>query len=236
MANFLNTMGANIKGAGTDVIRVRGVSRLHGAEYSIIPDQIEAGTFMAMAVATRGNILIKNVIPKHLEAISSKLVEMGARVIEYDDSVRVMADGALRPTQVKTLPYPGFPTDMQAQIATVLCLAEGTSVVTESIFENRFRYVNELARMGAKVRVEGNSAIITGVRQFTGATLTASDLRAGAALVIAALAAEGVSVVDDIRYVKRGYEDFDEKVRRLGGQMEVVDSERSLQKFKLRAV
>ncbi len=236
VANFLNTMGANIKGAGTDVIRVRGVARLHGAEYSIIPDQIEAGTFMAMAVATRGNILIKNVIPKHLEAISSKLVEMGARVIEYDDSVRVMADGKLRPTQVKTLPYPGFPTDMQAQIATVLCLAEGTSVVTESIFENRFRYVNELARMGARVRVEGNSAIITGVEKFTGATLAASDLRAGAALVIAALSAEGVSVVDDIRYIKRGYEDFDEKVRRLGGQMEIIDSERSLQKFKLRAV
>ena len=236
VANFLNTMGANIKGAGTDVIRVRGVARLHGAEYSIIPDQIEAGTFMAMAVATRGNILIRNVIPKHLEAISSKLVEMGARVIEYDDSVRVMADGKLRPTQVKTLPYPGFPTDMQAQIATVLCLAEGTSVVTESIFENRFRYVNELARMGARVRVEGNSAIITGVEKFTGATLAASDLRAGAALVIAALSAEGVSVVDDIRYIKRGYEDFDEKVRRLGGQMEIIDSERSLQKFKLRAV
>ena len=236
VANFLNTMGANIKGAGTDVIRVRGVARLHGAEYSIIPDQIEAGTFMAMAVATRGNILIKNVIPKHLEAISSKLVEMGARVIEYDDAVRVMADGKLRPTQVKTLPYPGFPTDMQAQIAAVLCLAEGTSIVTESIFENRFRYVNDLVRMGAKVRVEGNSAIITGVPSFNGANLTASDLRAGAALVIAALAADGVSVVDDIRYVKRGYEDFDNKVRQLGGQMEIVDSERSLQKFKLRAV
>ena len=236
VANFLNTMGANIKGAGTDVIRVRGVARLHGAEYSIIPDQIEAGTFMAMAVATRGNILIRNVIPKHLEAISSKLVEMGARVIEYDDAVRVMADGKLRPTQVKTLPYPGFPTDMQAQIAAVLCLAEGTSIVTESIFENRFRYVNDLVRMGAKVRVEGNSAIITGVPSFNGANLTASDLRAGAALVIAALAADGVSVVDDIRYVKRGYEDFDNKVRQLGGQMEIVDSERSLQKFKLRAV
>ncbi len=218
------------------MIRVRGVSRLHGAEYSIIPDQIEAGTFMAMAVATRGNVLIKNVIPKHLEAISSKIIEMGARVIEYDDSVRVMADGALRPTQVKTLPYPGFPTDMQAQIAAALCLASGTSVVTESIFENRFRYVSELTRMGAKIRVEGNSAIITGVPKYTGANMTASDLRAGAALVIAALAAEGVSLIDDIRYVKRGYEDFDTKVRSLGGEMEIVDSERSLQKFKLRAV
>ena len=191
---------------------------------------------MTMAVATRGNILIRNVIPKHLEAISSKLIEMGAKVMEYDDAVRVMADGKLRPTQVKTLPYPGFPTDMQAQIAAALCLAEGTSVVTESIFENRFRYVNDLIRMGAKVRVEGNSAIITGVKQFTGANLVATDLRAGAALVIAALAAEGVSVVDDIRYVKRGYEDFDLKVRALGGDMELIDSERALQKFKLRAV
>ena len=236
VANFLNTMGANIKGAGTDVIRVRGVSRLHGAEYSIIPDQIEAGTFMVMAAATQGNVLVKNVIPKHMEAISSKLIEMGARVIEYDDSIRVMADGKLRPTQVKTLPYPGFPTDMQAQIAAVLCLAEGTSVVTESIFENRFRYVNELTRMGAKIRVEGNTAIITGVPQFTGANMSASDLRAGAALVIAALAAEGVSVIDDIKYVKRGYEDFDTKIRALGGDMEIVESERSLQKFKLKAV
>ena len=229
-------MGANIKGAGTDVIRVRGVSRLHGAEYSIIPDQIEAGTFMAMAVATRGNILIRNVIPKHLEAISSKLVDMGARVIEYDDSVRVMADGVLRSTQVKTLPYPGFPTDMQAQIAAALCLSDGISVVTESIFENRFRYVAELVRMGAKIRVEGNTAIITGVQGFTGANLVASDLRAGAALVIAALAADGVSVIDDIKYVKRGYEDFDDKIRRLGGQIEIVDSERDLQKFRLQVV
>ncbi|MBR6172005.1 MAG: UDP-N-acetylglucosamine 1-carboxyvinyltransferase [Eubacterium sp.] len=236
VANFLNTMGANIKGAGTDVIRVRGVSRLHGAEYSIIPDQIEAGTFMAMAVATRGNVLIRNVIPKHLEAISSKLVDMGARVIEYDDSVRVMADGALRSTQVKTLPYPGFPTDMQAQIATALCLSDGISIVTESIFENRFRYVAELIRMGAKIRVEGNTAIITGVPGFTGANLTASDLRAGAALVIAALAAEGVSFIDDIQYVKRGYEDFDTKIRALGGEIEIVDSERSRQKFKLKVV
>ena len=171
VANFLNTMGANIKGAGTDVIRVRGVEKLHGAEYSIIPDQIEAGTFMAMAVATRGNVLIKNVIPKHLEAISSKLVEMGAHVIEYDDSVRVMADGALKATQIKTLPYPGFPTDMQAQMAATLALSSGTSIVTESIFENRFRYVAELARMGAKIRVEGNSAIISGIKNYSGADL-----------------------------------------------------------------
>ncbi len=236
VANFLNTMGANIKGAGTDVIRVRGVSRLHGAEYSIIPDQIEAGTFMAMAVATRGNVLIKNVIPKHLEAISSKLVDMGAKVIEYDEAVRVMADGPLKSTNVKTLPYPGFPTDMQSQMATALCLSDGISVVHESIFENRFRYVAELARMGAKIRVEGNTAIITGVPRFTGANLTASDLRAGAALVIAALAADGISVIDDIKYVKRGYEDFDDKIRRLGGRIEIVDSERELQKFKFQIV
>ena len=234
VANFLNTMGANIKGAGTDVIRIRGVQKLHGAEYSIIPDQIEAGTFMAMAVATRGNILIKNVIPKHLEAISSKLLEMGATVIEYDDSVRVMADGKLRPTQIKTLPYPGFPTDMQAQMAAALALASGTSIVTESIFENRFRYVSELCRMGAKIRVEGNSAFITGIERYNGARLVASDLRAGAALVIAALAADGFSTIEDIQYIKRGYEEFASKVRELGGEMEIVDSDQEIQKFKLR--
>ena len=234
VANFLNTMGANIKGAGTDVIRVRGVTKLHGAEYSIIPDQIEAGTFMAMAVATRGNVLIKNVIPKHLEAISSKLIEMGANVIEYDDSVRVMADGTLKPTQIKTLPYPGFPTDMQAQMAATLAIANGTSVVTESIFENRFRYVHELRKMGANIQVEGNAAIIHGVERYMGAGLVASDLRAGAALVIAALAAEGCSTIDDIKYVKRGYEDFDEKIRSLGGMIEIVDSDRDVQRFKLK--
>lgn len=234
VANFLNTMGANIKGAGTDVIRVRGVARLHGAEYSIIPDQIEAGTFMAMTVATRGNVLIKNVIPKHLEAISSKLIEMGATVIEYDDSVRVMADGPLKPTQIKTLPYPGFPTDMQAQMAATLAISNGTSVVTESIFENRFRYVHELRKMGANIQVEGNAAIIHGVEKYMGANLVASDLRAGAALVIAALAAEGYSTIDDIKYVKRGYEDFDDKIRALGGSIEIVDSERDIQKFKLK--
>ena len=189
---------------------------------------------MTMAVATRGNVLIKNVIPKHLEAISSKLIEMGANVIEYDDSVRVMADGALKATQIKTLPYPGFPTDMQAQMATVLGIATGTSLVTESIFENRFRYVSELIRMGAHIRVENNTAIITGTEKYTGARITASDLRAGAALVIAALAADGYSTIDEIQYIKRGYEDFDEKVRALGGRMEIVDSDRDVQKFKLR--
>ena len=189
---------------------------------------------MAMAVATRGNVLIKNVIPKHLEAISSKLIEMGANVIEYDDSVRVMADGELKATQIKTLPYPGFPTDMQAQMATVLGIATGTSLVTESIFENRFRYVSELARMGAKIRVENNTAIISGVSKYTGARITTSDLRAGAALVIAALAAEGYSTIGEIQYIKRGYEDFDAKVRMLGGHMQIIDSDRDMQKFKLR--
>ena len=233
VANFLNTMGANIKGAGTDVIRVRGVEKLHGAEYSIIPDQIEAGTFMAMTVATRGNVLIKNVIPKHLEAISSKLVEMGAHVIEYDDSVRVMADGVLKSTQIKTLPYPGFPTDMKAQMAAILGLADGTSIVTESIFENRFRYVAELVRMGAKIRVEGNSAIITGIKKYNGASLRASDLRAGAALVIAALAANGVSNIENIQYIKRGYEEFADKVSALGGMMKVAENEQEVTKKKL---
>lgn len=234
VANFLNSMGANIKGAGTDVIRIRGVQKLKGTEYSIIPDQIEAGTFMTMAVATKGNILIKNVIPKHLEAITSKLNEIGAHVIEYDDAVRVMADGRLKPTQVKTLPYPGFPTDMQPQMVTTLALSQGTSVITESIFENRFRYVAELARMGAKIKVEGNSAVITGMEGYKGADLVAPDLRAGAALVIAALAAEGFSTVEDIKYILRGYENFDEKIRALGGEIQVVDSEKELMKFKLR--
>ena len=234
VANFLNSMGANIKGAGTDVIRIRGVQKLRGTEYSIIPDQIEAGTFMTMAAATKGNVLIKNVIPKHLEAISSKLNEIGARVIEYDDAVRVMADGRFKATQIKTLPYPGFPTDMQPQMAVTLALSQGTSVITESIFENRFKYVSELSRMGARIKVEGNSAVITGVDGYTGANLVAPDLRAGAALVIAALAAEGFSTIDDIKYILRGYEDFDGKIRGLGGQIEVVDDERDVQKFKLR--
>ena len=187
-----------------------------------------------MAVATRGNVLIKNVIPKHLEAISSKLMEMGATVIEYDDSVRVMADGTLKPTQIKTLPYPGFPTDMQAQMAATLALSRGTSIVTESIFENRFRYVQELCKMGADIRVEGNTAIIHGVDKYLGANLVAPDLRAGAALVIAALAADGFSLIDDIKFIKRGYENFDEKIRNLGGVIEIIDSERDYQKYKLK--
>ena len=225
---------ANIKGAGTDVIRIRGVKELHGTTYSIIPDQIEAGTFMVAAAATKGNVLIKNVIPKHLEAITSKLNEIGAHVIEYDDSVRVMSDKRLKSTNIKTLPYPGFPTDMQPQMAVTLALSNGTSIVTESIFENRFKYVAELTRMGAHIRVEGNTAIIDGVESFTGANVAAPDLRAGAALVIAALVADDFSVVSDIKYIQRGYEKFDEKLQCLGAKIEKVDTEKDIQKFKLK--
>ena len=234
VANFLNSMGANIKGAGTDVIRIRGVKELHGTTYSIIPDQIEAGTFMVAAAATKGNVLIKNVIPKHLEAITSKLNEIGAHVIEYDDSVRVMSDKRLKSTNIKTLPYPGFPTDLQPQMAVTLALSNGTSIVTESIFENRFKYVAELTRMGAHIRVEGNTAIIDGVESFTGANVAAPDLRAGAALVIAALVADDFSVVSDIKYIQRGYEKFDEKLQCLGAKIEKVDTEKDIQKFKLK--
>jgi len=234
VANFLNSMGANIKGAGTDVIRVRGVEKLHGTEYPIIPDQIEAGTFMFAAAITKGDITVKNVIPKHLESISAKLLEIGCEIEESDDAVRVVAAKPLSHTHVKTLPYPGFPTDMQPQIAVTLALSNGTSIVTESIFENRFKYVDELTRMGANIKVEGNTAIIDGVSRYTGAGITAPDLRAGAALVLAGLAAEGYTTVDDIRYIERGYEDFDAKLRSLGAMIEKVDSARELQKFKLR--
>lgn len=234
VANFLNAMGANIKGAGTDVIRIKGVSRLHGCTYSIIPDQIEAGTFMFAAAATRGDVIVKDVIPKHLESISAKLVEMGCTVVEGDDCVRVIGSDVLKCTNVKTLPYPGFPTDMQPQISVVLALAEGSSIVTESIFENRFKYVDEIGRMGANVKVEGNTAYIEGVKRFTGARVSAPDLRAGAALVIAALAADGISQIEDIEYIQRGYEDFEGKIRGLGGIIEKLDSDREIQKFKLK--
>ena len=234
VANFLNSMGANIKGAGTDVIRVRGVERLYGTEYAIIPDQIEAGTFMFAAAVTKGDVTVKNVIPKHLESISAKLLEIGCEVEESDDAVRVVAAKPLTHTHVKTLPYPGFPTDMQPQITVALALSSGTSIVTESIFENRFKYVDELTRMGANIKVEGNTAIIDGVTRYTGASITAPDLRAGAALVLAGLVAEGYTTVDDIRYIERGYEDFEIKLRSLGAQIEKVDSARELQKFKLR--
>lgn len=234
LANFLNSMGASIKGAGTDVIRIKGVAKLHGTEYAIIPDQIEAGTFMFAAAVTKGDVTVKNVIPKHLESISAKLLEIGCEVKESDDEVRVVASKSLTHTHVKTLPYPGFPTDMQPQIAVALALASGTSIVTESIFENRFKYVDELTKMGANIKVEGNTAIIDGVNRYTGAGITAPDLRAGAALVLAALAAEGFSTVDDIHFIERGYEDFPEKLQSLGGIIEKVDSEQALQKFKLK--
>ena len=233
VANMLNSMGANIKGAGTDVIRISGVRKLHGTEYSIIPDQIEAGTYMAAAAITKGDITVRNVIPKHLEAISSKLMEMGCEVSEFDDAVRVVAKHRMQPTKVKTLPYPGFPTDMQPQIAVALALADGTSIVTESIFENRFKYMDELARMGANVKVEGNIAVIDGVKRFTGAEVAAPDLRAGAALVMAGLAAEGCSVVEDVEYIMRGYEDFEGKLRELGAEINLASTDKDVQKYKL---
>lgn len=236
VANFLNSMGANVKGAGTDVIRIRGVKHLHGTEYSIIPDQIEAGTFMCAAAITRGDVMVQNVIPKHLEAISAKLIELGCEVTEFDEAVRVVGRPRHRHTDIKTLPYPGFPTDMQPQITVTLALAEGTSIVTESIFENRFKYVDELARMGGSIKVEGNTAIISGVKQLTGAQVNAPDLRAGAALVIAGLAADGYTTVDEIGYIQRGYENFEKKLQGLGAMIEKVDSDKEAQKFKLRVV
>ena len=234
VANFLNSMGANIRGAGTDVIRIVGVEKLHATEYSVIPDQIEAGTFMFAVAAAGGNVLVKNVIPKHLEATTAKLLEVGCQVEEFDDSVRVISDGHLKHTQVTTLPYPGFPTDMQPQMAVLLGIAEGTSTVTESIFENRFKYVDELTRMGADIKVESNIAIISGVKRYTGARVNAPDLRAGAALVIAGLAAEGITVVDDIYYIQRGYEAFEEKLTKIGAKIARVEDEKELQKFILK--
>ena len=234
VANFLNSMGANIRGAGTDVIKIRGVRSLHKTEYSIIPDQIEAGTFMFAAAATKGDVTVLNVIPKHLDATISKLIDIGCEVEEFDDAVRVVSKGRLRSTQVKTLPYPGYPTDMQPQIGVTLALARGTSTITESIFENRFKYLGELARMGAQVKVEGNSATIEGIERFSGARVSAPDLRAGAALCIAGLAADGITIVDDIVYIQRGYERFEEKLRSLGGVIEKVTNEKEIQKFKLK--
>ena len=234
VANFLNSMGANIRGAGTDVIRINGVSGFHGCTYAIVPDLIEAGTFMMAAAATKGDIIVKNVIPKHMEAVSAKLLEIGCEVEEFDDSIRVVAAKRLHRTHVKTQPYPGFPTDMQPQMSVVLALAQGTSIVTESIFENRFKYVDELSRMGANIKVESNTAIIDGIEGFTGAQITSPDLRAGAALVIAALQADGYSVIDDIIYILRGYEDFDGKLRSLGAEIEKVSTESEIQKFKMK--
>ena len=234
VANMLNSMGANIRGAGTDKIRIQGVPSLHGTVYSTIPDQIEAGTFMCAAAATGGEILVKNVIPRHLESISSKLIEMGCTVIEYDDAVRVKAGDFIRGAKIKTLPYPGFPTDMQPQMTAVLSLAHGNSSVTESIFENRFKYVDELNRMGAIIKVESNAAFITGVGGLQGAAVSAPDLRAGAALVIAGMAANGFTTVNDIVYIKRGYERFADKLKGLGAVIDTVSSEEEEQKFRLK--
>lgn len=219
LANFLNSMGADIMGAGTDVIKIRGVKSLKGTTYAIIPDQIEAGTFMVAAAATKGDVLIKNVIPKHLESITAKLEKIGVNVEEFDDSIRISVDGPLVKTSVKTMPHPGFPTDMQPQISTLLCLAEGTSIVTEGIFDNRFRYVDELRRMGADISVDGKVAVIEGVGSLMGAPVTAPDLRAGAALVIAGLSAKGVTEIEDIYHIERGYEDFEGKLRGLGADI-----------------
>ena len=222
LANFLNSMGANIKGAGTDVIRIKGVSHLHGTEYAVIPDQIEAGTFMFAAAVTKGDVTVKNVIPKHLESITAKLLEIGCEVEEADDCIRVVASKPLQHTQVKTLPYPGFPTDMQPQLVTFLTTIEGTSMAREGVWDNRFRYVNELKRMGADIRVEGKLAISDGVNSLIGAHVKATDLRAGAAMIIAGLMAEGTTEITDIYHIDRGYENFEEKFVKLGGSIERV--------------
>ena len=219
VANFLNSMGANIKGAGTDVIKIKGVEKLHGGTYTVIPDQIEAGTFMIAAAATGGDVVIKNIIPKHLDSISAKLLEMGVEIEEYDDSIRVYSNGELKKANVKTMPHPGFPTDLQPQILTLLTCAEGTSIVTENVWDNRFKYVEELRRMGANVSVDGRIAVVEGGSALTGSPVSSTDLRAGAALVIAGLMAEGVTEIYNIKYIDRGYEDFEIKLRTLGAQI-----------------
>ena len=224
LANFLNSMGADIMGAGTDVIKIRGVSHLKGATYSIIPDQIEAGTYMAAAVATKGDILVKNVIPKHLESITAKLEKIGAEIEEFDDSIRVSMHGDIQKSSVKTMPHPGFPTDMQPQVTALLTLAEGTSIVTEGVWDNRFRYVDELRRMGADISVDGKVAVVEGTGHLTGAPVKATDLRAGAALIIAALAADGTTEIEDIYHIERGYEDIEKKLRNLGANIKKISS------------
>ena len=221
VANFLNSMGADVRGAGTDTIKINGVERLHGGTYSIIPDQIEAGTYMMAVAAAGGEVRVNNVIPKHLECISAKLVEMGVEVEECEDSVVIRREGPLHATNVKTLPYPGFPTDMQPQISTALCLADGSSVVTEGVWDNRYKYVNELRKMGAQIDVSGKTAMIYGVAELTGAPVAACDLRAGAAMVIAGLCARGVTEVEDVQFIERGYEDFVGKLRSLGAEIDI---------------
>lgn len=222
LANFLNTMGADVRGAGTDVIKIRGVDYLDGATYSIIPDQIEAGTYMVAAAATAGNVLVRNVIPKHLESITAKLMEMGVQVEEYDDAVRVSRTGPIHHCNVKTMPHPGFPTDMQPQIAVLLSMAEGTSILTESVWDNRFRYIEELRRMGVQAQVDGKVAVFQGIPQLTAAPIKATDLRAGVAMVIAALAARGTSEIEEIQHIERGYEDVDKKFAALGADIRRV--------------
>ncbi len=222
LANFLNSMGADVRGAGTDVIKVRGVEQLHGCNYSIIPDQIEAGTYMVAAAATRGNVVIKNVIPKHLESISKKLIECGAEVEEFDDAVRVALDKRPGKCNIKTMPHPGFPTDMQPQMAVLLALADGTSIVSESIWSNRFRYADQLNRMGADIKADGQLAVVQGVEQLKGAPVKADDLRAGAAMIIAGLAASGTTEIEDILHIDRGYEDVVAKLKGLGADIKRV--------------
>ena len=223
IANFLNSMGANIKGAGTDVIKIKGVKRLHGTTYSVIPDQIEAGTYMALATITKGDITIKNIIPKHLESISAKLLDVGNQVIAYDEALRVIGSDVILPTSIKTMPYPGFPTDMQPQFACTLALANGKSKIEESIFENRFKYVEEIKRMGAIIAIDNSMLMIDGVKELEGKNVVATDLRAGAALVLACLAANGKSEIDRIEYVERGYEDFVNKLKNLGADIKRIE-------------
>ena len=227
LANFLNQMGADIRGAGTDTVKINGVERLHGGSYSIIPDQIEAGTYMVAAAATGGAVLVKNVIPKHLECISAKLRETGTIVQEYEDSVLVKGASTLRKANVKTLPYPGFPTDMQPQMGALLCLAQGNSIITEGIYDNRFKYINELRKMGAECQVEGRVAVIEGGHKLTGALVQACDLRAGAAMVIAGMGAVGTTTIEDVHFIERGYENFVGKLRSLGADIEIIDDEES---------
>lgn len=219
LANFLNAMGADVRGAGTDVIKIHGVSEMHGCTYSIIPDQIEAGTYMVAAAATAGDVLVKNVIPKHLESISAKLTECGVKVTEYDDAVRVQSTGKFKRCNIKTMPHPGFPTDMQPQMATLLTVADGTSIVSEGVWDNRFKYIDQFIRMGANVQVDGTIAVFQGVEELTGAPVRADDLRAGAAMIIAGLMARGTTEVEDILYIDRGYEDYVDKFRELGADM-----------------
>ena len=234
VANLLNSMGACIKGAGTDVIRIKGVPKLHGTEYSIIPDQIEAGTFMFAAAVTGGDITVHNIIPQHMDAVTAKLLEMGCEVTEFDEDIRVVGKVPLRACNVKTSPHPGFPTDLQPQMCVALSLASGRSVIIESIFENRFKYVDELTKMGAHIQVKSNIAVVDGVERISGAELAAPDLRAGAALVLAGLAADGISVVDNVQYIMRGYENFVGKLRELSAVIDCVENEQEAKKFRFR--